>query len=88
MKLTPIAFLEPTFVGEIVLTGTILVVGVIYIYEMSEYMDKAQEEEKEHCAQMYALCINRFSNNNLPCSDCINKCTSQSFWPFELCPFN
>jgi hypothetical protein len=88
MTMTPIALGEPTWIGEVVLAGTTIVVGIIYIYDLYTYLENATLDEKEHCINMYNLCATRFGYKNMDCSTCLQYCNVQGYWDFANCPLN
>ena len=68
MTMTPIALGEPSFVGEIVLAGTFVIVGTIYLYDMAEYLRNVTDSDREHCINMFTLCNTTFAYKNMDCS--------------------
>lgn len=48
-----------------------------------EAVEAAKDPEKEHCILLYEKCIQRRWVG--PCGDCLNKCTAQQAWDFDMC---
>jgi hypothetical protein len=56
--------------------------------QASEKPDEVAEEEpdegyREHCINMYVMCVNRKWTGN--CHDCMRYCQGQKQWPFNIC---
>jgi hypothetical protein len=86
ITMAPIAFGEPTFVGEVILAGTFVVVGTIYIYEFAKYLRDVRDADREHCTTLYVRCSTRFGYKNMDCATCQQYCNAQGYWNFEICP--
>jgi hypothetical protein len=41
------------------------------------------KETKDHCVDLYVKCVQEQWRG--PCGDCLNKCTAQEEWDFDLC---
>lgn len=84
ISLTPIALGEPSVIGEIILAGTTIIVGVVYVYVFEKYLRDAQNTD--YCIGMYTICSEEFGYKNMDCSNCRQFFNSQGYWDFERCP--
>lgn len=76
-----------TPVGALV-CGAAVVVAVIISEIIKECVDTTPpppppDHDKKMCIELYTFCIQRGWNGQ--CGDCLHKCRSQGYWPFEQC---
>lgn len=83
------ALAEPTPVGEIVVAGTAVVLGVIWLVRMADYLIEetvAIEEIRRQCTDLYYDCYMKYGFTK-PCSTCQQYCISQNGdWDDLNCP--
>ncbi|MBT0813176.1 hypothetical protein KIH41_17975 [Litoribacter ruber] len=80
------AFAEPTFIGEIILTGAIIYVTSIYVYDLGTYLlaTESKLENLDHCMNLYVACTE--NTPYAPCGDCLKYCDTNEHWNFFDCP--
>ena len=84
------ALAEPTPVGEVVLGGATVVVGVIFVYQLADYTIRShlrnKENVRDHCRRLFELCTGKYAQKNMLCSTCQQFCIAQEYWDFLNCP--
>jgi hypothetical protein len=79
------AIIEPTFFGELILTGAAVYVGTVYVYEFAKWVKLKVELDNEAMCQMYLPdCVGR----GWECQACYARCLDSGKWPREICPAN
>jgi len=60
-----VALGEPTWVGEVILAGYVVVLGAVYAYELTDYLLE-QARLRDHCTSFYVRCVE--AKPHLPCN--------------------
>lgn len=80
------AFAEPTFVGEIVLVGTGVILVSAFAYNWVTYYNATKDRDNnlQHCLNLYESCTT--NKPYLACGTCLSFCEVQGYWDFSNCP--
>lgn len=79
------ALIEPSFFGEIILSGAALYVSSVYVYSLIVWISERERlEDNVYCNMYYVPCVG--SGSQLPCDDCLHYCIVQGVWDAARCP--
>ena len=78
--------IEPTQVGKVVITGTVIVLAAVYVYEFAKW-SKNRQDDREELYQSYLVPCLSYYSYDYDCRSRYDYCISKGQWFHSLCPY-